>query len=305
MINEYSYNQYNYWCIKPEELPTRGLYYSDNIKIKIRGMTVMEVKFLATYQEAIATEICNEILSKCVILENITLEELYLPDRMYLIFWIRNNSFTNRNGYKLHIKSCEHCKEPYDTNITLEEFQIKYLDKFDDSVFLPDANITLPLTIPLFKDSLCKPADDVQGAALYINSTNSYADRCKFVENLSALDYAVLYNHIVQNSCGFQELFELRCPHCGGVSHIILKINDENLFSSVRLAEVLETITRICKYSHLQITNDWSWVEVEIEQEVINKLIREEEEQNRKEIAKAKSQAANVPSVPHAPSHPH
>lgn len=302
MINEYSYNQYNYWTIPLTDLPTRGLFYDPNAMIKLRGMTVMEVKFLATYQPMLATEICNEILSKCAILDNIKLEDLYLPDRMYLIFWIRNNSFTNRNGYNLHIKACEHCKQPYDTSIKLEEFNIKYLDEFESSVFLPDTNIDMPISIPKFKDSLEKPTDDTETVALYLDTQNTFEDKCKFVENLTALDYATLYNHVVKNSCGFQELFEIRCPHCGAVSHVMLKMHDDTLFNAVKLFDILETITRICKYSNLQITNDWSWVEVEIEQQVINKLIKEEEEQNRKEIAKAKASAnAHTPSMPSRP----
>lgn len=293
----FAYNQYNYWNIPLYELPTRGQFYNPNAIIKLRNLSVMEVKFLATYQPALATEICNEILSKCLILENIKLEDIYLPDRMYLVFWIRNNSFTSRNGYKLKIKQCEHCKQEYDATITLEQFNIKYLDNnFVDTIYLPDTNIQLPIAIPKFYESLNKPQDEIDTVAMYINSTNTFADKKLFVENLSALDYSVLYNHLALNSCGFQEMFEIVCPHCNGISHINLKINDEHLFSSVKLFEILETITRISKYSNIQITNDWSWVEVEIEQQVINKLIKEEEELSRKELAKAKQQA-HVPGV--------
>lgn len=87
-----------------------------------------------------------------------------------------------------------------------------------------------------------------------------------------------------------------------------IEINDQNLFSNVDLSQVLETITRIAKYSNLQITNDWSWVEVEIEQQIINKMIDEENQANQKEIAKAKSQMPSMPhtmSKPSTPSMPH
>lgn len=126
--SQFAYSNYNYWTIPLSELPTRGQFYNPNAIIKLRGLSVMEVKFLATYQPAIATEICNEILTKCAYFENITLQDLYLPDRTYLIFWIRNNSFSNRNGYSIEVKECEHCKGAYTHNIKLEDFNIKQLD---------------------------------------------------------------------------------------------------------------------------------------------------------------------------------
>lgn len=302
MINpaNFAYNNYNYWTIPLNELPTRGLFYNKNAVIKLRGLSVMEVKFLATYQPAIATEICNEILSKCAYFENISLEDLYLPDRTYLIFWIRNNSFSNRNGYGIDVKECEHCKNPYSYNIKLENFNIKQLDTFIPSVALPDAKIDLPLCIPKFKDSLYKVEDEIETAALYINTTNTYDERKHFVENLSAKDFAILSSVLNVNYCGFQDMFEIQCPHCKGVTHVMIKIHDDNMFSFVKLFDILETITRISKYANLQITNDWSWIEVEMEQEVINKLAKEEEEQGKKELAKAKAQA-HVPSVPGIP----
>lgn len=295
--SQFAYSNYNYWTIPLSELPTRGQFYNPNAIIKLRGLSVMEVKFLATYQPAIATEICNEILTKCAYFENITLQDLYLPDRTYLIFWIRNNSFSNRNGYSIEVKECEHCKGAYTHNIKLEDFNIKQLDHFIPSVYLPDADVELPLCIPKFSESLFKAEDNVQTAALYINTTNSYYERVKFIEELTAKDYAILNSALINNYCGFQDLFEIECPHCKGLSHIMIKIYDDNMFSFVKLFDVLETITRISKYTHLQITNDWAWIEVEMEQEVVNKLAKEEEEEGKKELAKAKAQA-HVPHVP-------
>ena len=70
----------------PEELPSRGIFYNKNARIKVRTMSVLEVKFLATYKEQTATRICNEIINKCTILENLKIEDLLLPDRDYIIF---------------------------------------------------------------------------------------------------------------------------------------------------------------------------------------------------------------------------
>ena len=62
----YNYDRFNYWEIYTEELPSRGIFYKKDARIRVRTMSVLEVKFLATYMEATATRICNEILKSWI-----------------------------------------------------------------------------------------------------------------------------------------------------------------------------------------------------------------------------------------------
>ena len=66
----HTYDKYNFWQIKLEDLPSRGLFYPEDATIKIRSLTVLEVKFLATLMPQTATGVCNELLEKCTIIEN-------------------------------------------------------------------------------------------------------------------------------------------------------------------------------------------------------------------------------------------
>lgn len=281
--SQYSYDKYNYWNIPLSELPTRGRFYPKDAIIKMRSMSVLDVKFLATYRPELATEVCNELLFKCSYLENIRLEDLYLPDRIYLIFWIRNNSFTNGSSYVFDIKECPHCKNPYKAEVKLSDFQIKYLDNdFIKTVHLSDYNVEMPITIPKFADSLYKPKSYIEEMALWIDLNISYEEKCRLVENMSGLDSSELYNVVKNNFCGFEEDFQIHCPHCGGTTPVKIALTDDNLFTFVPLPNVLERIARICKYAHLQITNDWSWPEVEVMEQVINKIYKEEEAEMNK-----------------------
>lgn len=281
--SQYSYDKYNYWNIPLSELPTRGKFYPKNAIIKMRSMSVLDVKFLATYRPELATEVCNELLFKCSYLENIRLEDLYLPDRIYLIFWIRNNSFTNGSSYVFDIKECQHCKNSYKAEVRLSDFKIKYLDNnFIKSVYLSDYNVEMPITIPKFNDSLYKPKSYIEDMALWIDLNISYEEKCRLVENMSGLDSSELYNVIKNNFCGFDEEFQIYCPHCGGTMPVKIALTDDNLFTFVPLPNILERIARICKYAHLQITNDWSWPEVEVMEQVINKIYKEEEAEMNK-----------------------
>lgn len=281
--SQYSYDKYNYWNIPLNELPTRGMFYPKDTKIKMRSMSVLDVKFLATYRPELATEVCNELLFKCSYLENIKLEDLYLPDRIYLIFWIRNNSFTNGSSYVFDIKSCQHCTKPYKAEVRLSDFKIKYLDDmYANTVYLSDFNVTMPLTIPKFSDSLYKPKNEFEEMALWLDLNIDYKEKCKIVENMSGLDYASLYNTVTNNFCGFEDEFQIYCPHCGGATPVKVSLTDDNLFTHFPLPNILERIARICKYAHLQITNDWAWPEVEIMEQIINKIYKEEEAEYNK-----------------------
>lgn len=302
----HNYDNYNYWPLNIRELPSRGIFYNENAKIKVRPMTVLEVKFLSTMMPATATHICNELLEKCTIFENLEYEELVLPDREYIIFWIRLNSITTKNGFTVNLPDCEGCHSTISKDIKLEELDFKYLDDgFDPDVHLPDSGDNLKLKIPTYNMSTIDTIDEFGELAIYIDDdTMDFMDKYDYVSNLSAYDYITLKSAVDMNYCGIIHEITVECPKCHRQYRIKLQINDQNLFCTVNLMEILETITRICKYSNVQITNDWTWIEVELEQQIINKLIEEENEYNRKELAKAnaKAQSVHIPGAPHIPS---
>ena len=286
----HDYDNYNYWQLDINEFPSKGMLYPKDVKIKVRSMSVLEVKFLATLTPQNATQVCNELLEKCTIIENMKYEDLVLADREFIIFWIRLNSFISNNGFKVTIPECSECKKQIEYDIKLMDLEFIYLDRpFEKKVFLPDINLKLPIRIPRYNDSSFIPNDEIEETTLWIDTDNTLAEKYNFLVNLSANDYMILRSHINDNYCGVKKDIMIECPHCGKKHNVKIQINDQNLFNNVDLMQILETITKIAKYSNLQITNDWSWVEVEIEQQIINKMIEEENQANQKEIAKAKS----------------
>lgn len=304
--NSHNYDNFNFWQIDINELPSKGRLYPKNTKIKARSMSVLEVKFLATLSPQNATTICNELLEKCTILENIDYEDLLLPDREFIIFWIRLNSFINGNGFVITIPECSECKTRIEHTIKLMDLEFIYLEHdFKNKVYLPDLDIKLPIKVPRYNDSVYQIKDEIDEMCLWIDTDNTMEEKYKFVSNLTGNDFLILKTCLDDNYCGVKKDFQISCPTCGHIHNVRIDINDQNLFNNVDLSQILETITRIAKYSNLQITNDWSWVEVELEQQIINKMINEENEANNKEIAKAKSHmpsagsmASGLPSMP-------
>ena len=303
---KHTYDKFNYWQIDVKDLPSKGRLYPKDVKIKIRSMSVLEVKFLATLSPLNSTSICNELLEKCCILENMKFEDLILSDREFLIFWIRLNSFTSTNGFVITIPHCSECKTKIEKTIKLTELQFKYLDEPPiKKVHLNDINVDIPLKFPKYADSKIKTNDEIEEMCIWIGSENTMEEKYAFLSNLTAYDFLSLKQAIDNNYCGVVKEIDIPCPKCGKLHPVKITINDDNLFNSVNLMQVLETITRIAKYANLQITNDWTWVEVEVEQQIINKMIQEENEANKKELANAKAKAGSVSShIPSTPSLP-
>lgn len=282
----HEYDKYNYWEIQLTELPTRGIFYNKDANIRIRPLSVLEIKLLATFQEATATAICNELLQKCTILNNIELKDLYLPDRNYLVFWIRLNSFTSFNGFNITIPHCRYCGEKIEHELKLDKIDFDYLDNgYVNSVYLKDLGKTIETMIPDFTYSNIELNDDIALVAANINLNIPFASKYKFVANLTALDFAILSSHIEKYKCGIKTELNIECKHCNAFNTIRMQINDKNLFAKMDLIQILEMITQIAKYSNLQITNDWTWVEVEIEQTVINKMIKDEQAANQRQMS--------------------
>lgn len=308
----YNYDRFNYWEIYTEELPSRGIFYKKDARIRVRTMSVLEVKFLATYMEATATRICNEILNKCTILENLTLDELLLPDRDYIIFWIRLNTFNTSNGFTITIPHCSTCKAEIVENLSLTQFKHKYLDNgFEPNVYLPDLQMEIPIRIPTYNDSIYNVENELEDVALHLDTDNTFEEKTKFVSMLSALDYVYLKEHIEKNNCGIIDEVPIYCPDCGTEHIVKVHINDLNIFTHFELRDILEKITQIAKYSNLTITNEWSWVEVELEMQIINNMIQEENEANKKQLQNVSSRmptgatSTSTPKMPSLPSMPH
>lgn len=306
-----NYDRFNYWEMYPEELPSRGIFYSKDARIRVRTMSVLEVKFLATYMESTATRICNEIINKCTIFENLTIDELLLPDRDYIIFWIRLNTFNTSNGFSVSIPHCATCHNEIVKDLSLETFKHKYLDNgFEPNVYLPDLGMEIPIKIPKYGDSIYNVENEIEEVALRIDSDNTFEEKTRFVSSLTALDYIHLKEHIDKYNCGIIDEVPIYCPECGTEHIVKVYINDLNIFTHVELRDILEKITQIAKYSHLTITNDWSWVEVELEMQIINEMIREENEANQKQLQNMSSRMPSgsmntTPKMPSLPSLPH
>ena len=124
----------NYWKIK--DLPSKYKLYPEGTVIRGKPLKVLDVKLLSTIDENNFNEIINDVLKRCV--TGINPQDLLVPDKLYIIFWLRANTYKD-SGYSVEF-SCPKCKKQssYDFSLdTLNVINIK--DGYD-----PDKEITLP-----------------------------------------------------------------------------------------------------------------------------------------------------------------
>lgn len=280
----------NYWKLYKDEIPSKGYFYDENAVIRVRPMNVQEVKYLSTLCASNATDIINEIINKCIILENLKFEDLLLADREYIAFWLRANSFQQNNGYNLTLK-CEKCGENYQHTIQLAEFPTVLVDDNKlaiNTVHLQDCGITLKLKYPTIKDLSRKSNDsEIQNFMRYLDvDTNDNVLLEKFLNTLSALDYSILKNNIEDMFIGFERKLSIPCSNCGHIHKYQIDLTDEGLFGVINIGDILDIILRICKYTHYQIPENQPWWEVEVMQFNVNKMIEEEQQQMNKNDGK-------------------
>lgn len=272
----------NYWKMILNEIPSKGLLYSDDTIIKIRPLNVQETKYLSTLCDENAVDIINEILYKCLNLTNLNFEDILLCDREYFIFWLRNNSFIQNSGYELNYK-CHECNLDFTANVKLTDFKVKYLnnDIIKKEIYLKDAGITLKLKQPTIKElSRNNNDNEIQTFLRYIDIDKFDNDiLSSFLEKLSALDYSLLKSTINEMTIGFDKDVKIYCTHCNHEENVSLLIKENGLFSTVNMFEIMEGILKIAKYTQFQIPETMPWWEVEIAQKVAEKMSDEEQQQ--------------------------
>lgn len=94
----------------------------------------------------------------------------------------------------------------------------------------------------------------------------------------------------------------ITCPHCHKNFNCLLNF-DNSIFSEIKLLDILESDIRISKYTNREIKDDDPWIEIELRQQIINKLKEEEEAEldklknNRRSLSHSLSSLNNVPKI--------
>ena len=221
--------------IPHEELPSNGRYYEE--QLMGRPLGAMELKQLSAMNQKNATVIVDQVLKAST--SGVPFESILLADKMYIIFWLRQNSF-KRSDYTLTYE-CTECESKVSSKFTLSDLEIMQQDS--------DVNFEIPVGDKKFvvkyrtiedenevkkfikknSDSVISFDEDWLELASSIVSIDGKAmpllRKYQYLTNpieFGADDYADLTSGINDIAIGLKPVVKIKCPKCGGFSDALI-----------------------------------------------------------------------------------
>lgn len=217
-----------------EGLPSKYLKYPKGTMLYGRPLKVKEVKKLSSMNEYNYNTVINEVLSDCI--KGLSIEEIFVADKLFIIFWLRANTYKNANFSSSY--TCVHCKEKNDFTFDVDSFSVNYIsDDVDfDELKLLNSEDVLKFDFPRIRDegriaftksqlenSKQSYDEDTISTASYIKSINgkqvSLQAACDFLLNLDSVeDYAYIESYIQENEFGISPEVKVHCHKCKGIN---------------------------------------------------------------------------------------
>lgn len=192
----------NKWKIT--DLPSKFLFYKSKFFYG-RPLTVIDIKYLTTINKENYNEVCNELLTRCIDFNGISLQDLNISDHLYLLFWLKANSFV-KSGFNLST-NCPFCKFEIKNEYTLEDLNVKYIQapyyyqKYDYT----NSSYIFTIKIPTIKDNIMDDSQydsQIMKMASYIDTINNYKvnqlEAYSAINQMDPIDFckfSALYKH--------------------------------------------------------------------------------------------------------------
>lgn len=219
-----------------DELPSKYKLYPDDTKIYARPLKVLEIKTLSTINENNINSVINSVLSKTI--KGIDVGDLLVADKLYLIFWLRANTYKD-SGFVVDF-DCTSCQEDstYEfeiNNLDVEEIKDDYdpekavtLQYSGDSIKWSQIRVKDENNVKDFvakhRNSMMKFDDEVLGVANLITTINgekkSMLQKYEYLVAMSPLDYTYLESYIRNYELGINPVMNVKCAKCGGISPV-------------------------------------------------------------------------------------
>lgn len=229
----------NSWSVG--ELPSKYRLYPEGTEIYAKPFKTLDVKLLSSLNANNYNEIINEVLSRTI--TGIPIEDLLVADKLYLIFWIRANTYKD-SGYKIEY-SCGNCENENTAEVSLADFQIKYLnDNYseDKELTLKISNDVITFHQPRVKEELrtenCikqNPRtsfnEDILNVASLISTINServsLSSIYDFLIALEPSDYAYIESYIKHCDFGLDPFVKTTCRHCREENRVAVTFRED------------------------------------------------------------------------------
>jgi len=224
-------------------LPSKMKLYPKGTKIEGRPLKVLEVKRLAGITEENSDAIINDILRRTI--KGIEIDNLLVSDKMYIIFWLRANTY-RESGFGVPF-TCGECGQDSNYEFTLDNLQIQSLpDDFSiNKTFINLKNgdkisFHLPTIADERKSNRFKIAyanvikeldDELVNFAIMIDSINEkeldIINKYNYLVDIDPQIFSYLVTELEKFDCGIKSYLEVKCDKCGGVGPVGITFRED------------------------------------------------------------------------------
>jgi len=232
----------NYWKI--DGLPSKGKFYPEGSEILGRPMKVLEVKKISSMGEENGDFVINDIVRRCV--TGIDTNDLYVADKLYIIFWLRANTYRD-SGYIIPFM-CPKCEKKSEYHFEVDNLEVKFIE--DD--FSPNKEITMlngdkvsfdylkikdEIFIDRFKELNSQMVGEIDDELLamsqMIKSINgkqpTLLQKYNWIIGVEPGDYSYLKTYMEKKGMGMKPFVNIECKECGGTAPVGVSFREEFL----------------------------------------------------------------------------
>lgn len=212
------------------DLPSKYKLYPEGTKILGRRLNVPEVKKLAELNQENFNFVINSVLEQAI--KGIDVTDLKVQDKLYIIFWLRANTYKEPGYVTSFHCSNSACDKDTEYEFQLDQLEMVYLNEnFNENLTLGKNNIKINFESILdikekvevlknFEGDLDEEDLDIASNINVINNNEmTLLQKYEFIrEELDPQEYIKLTQYIKDNEFGFENEFDVKCKHCGGIT---------------------------------------------------------------------------------------
>lgn len=233
-------------------LPSEGRLYSNNVNIKARPLKIPELKKLSTMTEDNSDSVMYDVLRSSI--KGIDVDQILSPDKLYLIFWLRANTY-REPGYSVDF-NCKLCEQASSYDFNLTNLQVKYLDKDftqDKLKFTLTNGDEISYHLMKIADeklsnkfqktyaSILKNMNETDvNYSVQIDSINGeeleLVEKYEYVVGLEPKLYSQLKGYMKRFEFGIKTELNVTCNKCGGISPVGIIFREEFFIPDYKVA---------------------------------------------------------------------
>jgi hypothetical protein len=233
----------NYWPIK--DLPSGYKLYAEGTMIYGRPLKVLEIKKLSSINAENYDYIINDVLKKAI--KGINFEDIYLADKLYIILWLRANSYRD-SSFQVNY-TCNKCNNKSTFNFDVDNLEVQHLSPtYDPSKDIKlNSGEVIKIKFLTIKDSIAierfkeinkevigEIDDELLSIATMIQEINGSKgtpmEKYNFVLNLSPQDFSYISTYIDKIGMGIKPYMNINCEKCGGTAQLGITFQPDFFF---------------------------------------------------------------------------